>query len=694
MSDIRYNRFDNQSPAESQIKADDVSVGRTAFDWSWIQNGNAMIGQLFPLKPIWCVPNEDISLSLSSNFEFRNPTTRQLYNGFRIFFSAYWQPITDLWEGARNWIDNGRTGKVELQRPALLYKCSFSFQRPALGDTITISANANTPMSLLNFFGFSAEAMNGTLNPGSASPKEFPPLRAFQTAVSFTGAESASSLNWPDLNMETFDNSPDFVPADLCFMYQKIWRDYYCNKNLLQTNSYWFPNNEEHFILSYSCTEAVCIKYEDELLERNYAVSPVTNHLANILGCPYTGTDSNILHTWIASLFDGSFTPEPNSPSSVVLNSSSSGASSSRCPNLAGIKFRQFRGDRFTTASPFPDLIRGDVPVLAATQDALQNVGANLYVQPNMTDSVGYADNVLLHTREGFDSSNLSTNFTKLGVFASNVNVTHAKLAVKLGSLGVTQSDLYTLETLTAFRRRMGMTNGDFNETVKAQFGVSPHVHDRKAQLIGSFYQDFVMNKVVQTSESSSSSPLGTTAGNGSSVGSGSLGHVHTDNFGWIMILCSIVPDVYYTQGVDRQFSIKSNMELYFPIFNNLPAQAILNKELYVSGNTSSDDDVFGYEDRYAEYKSSRNVICGFMGLPVAKAEFDTARIIARRFTSTPQLNSLFVTMIPENVDMSPFTVDNEPPFDFSISVGCRRVFPGPYAAIEGSLSSPNLVRG
>lgn len=222
---------------------------------------------------------------------------------------------------------------------------------------------------------------------------------------------------------------------------------------------------------------------------------------------------------------------------------------------------------------------------------------------------------------------------------------------------------------------------------------MSPHVHDRKATYIGGYYQDFVMNSVTQTSESSAT-PLGTKAGNGISSGNGSIGHFHTPDFGWIQTYMSIVPDVYYTQGISRMFSKKNNLEMYFPLFNNLSAQAILNKELYVSGDTSVDDDVFAYEDRYAEYKSRPNRVSGFMSLSPEVAAFDSARVMARRFDSTPSLNSLFVTMVPENIDMSVFSVTDEPPFDFTVGISCRRVFPGPYTAIEGSLSSPALVRG
>lgn len=658
MADTRYNRFDNQSPVETQLRADDVSVGRSAHDFSFIQNGTALIGALFPFKPIWYVPNEDIDISMSAVFEFRNPTTRQLYNGFRVFIHAYQQDITDLWEGARNWIDQGRSGKINIPRPSLIWR--------ATSNPLNLQVDSNSPLGLISYFGIPSACVQTTYF-GLADG--LPPIRWFQTCFRNTTVS-------PVCNYNAYNYSPNFLPADLFFMYQKIWRDYYCNKNLLQNNKYWFPDNEDHFILSYSCSRAVCINYENEDFHKSETPDvAATNQLCNLIG---SGDATNY----------SSVTPEPNNPTTVPPVSYTS---IYYAPNLSGLKFRQFRGDRFTTALPFPDLIRGDIPILQATQDAISLVsilntqgkpGAHVLVENSLT--------VPSHAEGRIQDPNFLGYYNNTD---STQTFAFGRLGIKLGSLGVTQSDLYTLETLTAFRRRMALTNGDFNQSIKAQFGISPKIHDRKAHYIGGFYQDFAMSTVTQTSQSDSS-PLGTRAGQGISSGNGSIGHVHTTNFGWIMFLCSIVPDVYYTQGLDRQFSIKDSMQLYFPIFNNLPAQAILNKELYVSGDSSIDDDVFAWEDRYAEFKSSRNVVCGLMALPVSLARFDTARIIARRFSSTPVLNSLFITMVPENIDMSPFTVTDEPPFDFSVSVNVRRVFPGPYAAIEGSLSSPALVRG
>lgn len=668
MAYSRYNRLDNQAPAQTQLKADDVSVGRSAHDFSTIHSGNAFIGALIPIDCFDVVPNEDIDLSLTPLLEFRNPTTRQLLNGFRVFFHAYYNKLEHLWEGAKNWLDNGRSGKLSLTRPNLVYHMHDDSHQSR--DVIV---NACTPMSLLNYLGLPAEAIQKNTDTTSQADVLRSPLRQFECAV----ADDTTFAH--SLAFDKLADSPDYFPADCAFAYQKNWRDFYCNKNLLQNNKYWFPDNEDHFILSYSCTNAVCLNYENEDFSKD-GVSKKAHQAENLVGY------------LLGAAHADSKTPEPNSPDTVNWQSSSVYS----YPNLSGLKFRQFRGDRFTTALPFPDLIRGDIPVLSSTQEALAQVRANLYDG----SSHKIASEAVPHYNNPVDSPTYVT-FEKVSVnnaqFVPGKNYSDVSYAtdfhVSLGSLGVTMSDIYTLETLTAFKRRMGMTNGDYNEMIKAQYGVNPHSEDRTATYIGGFYQDFAMNSVTQTSESGST-PLGTKAGQGVSSGSGTIGHFHTPDFGWIQIYMSIVPDVMYTQGIPRQFSKRSNLEMYFPIFNNLPAQAILNKELYVSGTPATDNDVFAYEDRYAEYKSRGNRVSGFMSLSHAVAAFDSARVMARRFSSTPALNSLFVTMVPENVDMEVFSVVDEPPFDFSVGISCRRVFPGPYTAIEGSLSSPALVRG
>lgn len=663
MAEARYNRLDNQSPTQTQLENTDLTVGRSAFDFSKVTTGNALIGALIPVDCFDVVPNEDISISLNAYLEFRNPTTRQLLNGFRVYFHGYFNDISDLWEGADNWLDTGIRSDVSLSRPALIYTANYTF------DGEVFSVNACTPMSLLNYLGLPAEKLpkvtnfRPSVNTASVQSASVPPLYSFIPAMS-RGSSSTDVI--------TLNNSNGYFPADCAFAYQRNWRDYYANRNLLMKNQYWFPNNEKHFILSYDCEEALVIHYahEDVSYGSQYQTlcgltstshSPTVSHYTSYIknGKTVTGSPSNPFTDYT----DVDVVP----------------------PVLSALKFRQFRGDRFTTALPFKDLIRGDVPLLNVISSSNYPSFVSLSRKNNNTDEIS-ASSV----------SNQDPNSRTLIDIELPVSTTDG-----LYSYGIATSDLHLsditmnaireLETMTVFKERQArISNRDsyYNGFIESQFGVSARQHDMRGIYLGGFYQDVVVSPVTQTSESANT-PLGTKAGIGVSNGSGTItNNFHTNNYGWIQIYMSIVPDVFYTQGKPRMFDKKNQLDMYFPIFNNLEPQAIKNKELYVTGDASIDDDVYAYEDRYAEYKSRPNTVTGFMALSHSVAEYDASRIMARRFSTTPELNNAFVMMIPENIDMSVFSVVDEPPFDYQIGIQCRRVFPGPYTAVPGSMSS------
>lgn len=653
----RFDRMDNGSPAEQEMQARSPSVGRSAHNFSTSVAGTSLLGMLVPIDCFDVVPTESIQMNIDAQIEFRNPTVRPLLNGFRTYFHVRYNRLVDLWEGAKNFIDKGRSGSIDLTMPNLIYNVSYKS-----GDT-TFMANANTPMSLLNFLKMPAESMQ--IDIGSGLNRS--PIRQFQTSVESDTSDDFSTL--------PLGASTDYFPAPVAFAYQRNWRDFYSNKNLLQGNKFWFPDNEDHFILSYSCENAVCINYMNEDFS-----SDSRRIFMNLLGLPAPTvvppvpiSDTMVKDFLVSS---NSVTPETNNPS--AYDTPLSGFSE---PNLAGIKFVQFRGDRFTTASPFPDLIRGDIPVIDLTKDKFIDT---FFVD----DGDVWADYDLLSTKL------LDENDNYVGALGNSsaqvVGSSELNARLPLPSTSLNMSDLYTLETLHAFKKKMGMTNGDYSEMIKAQFGSDPRVHDRKATYIGGFYIDMGIQTVVQQSESNST-PLGTKSGNGLSAGSGNIGSFDVPDYGYISVYMFTIPNVYYTQGKPRMYSKSLSTDLYYPLFNNLPAQAIRNDELFISGNSSVDSAPFAYEDRYAEYKSRPNYVTGFMGLPVESAYYDTAKIMARRFSSTPTFNHYFVSMLPENTDMSVFAMDDEPPLDFLVNIGVRRVFPGPYMAIEGSLSSPGM---
>lgn len=658
MAESRYNRLDNQSPIQTKLDNTDLQVPRSVFDFSTIHSGNALFGALIPVDCFDVVPNEDISISMSNLIEFRNPTTRQLLNGCRVYFHAYYNRLTDLWEGAKNFLDTGRSGNISLSRPNLIYHST----RAGDGDMVR-AINACTPMSLLNYLGLPAEAIQLDSNGSISSP-----LFQFRPAI-FVGDGTESILTFTKLS-----NSVDFFPADCAFAYQRNWRDFYSNKNLLQNNKSWFPDNEDHFILSYSCENAVCLSYEDEDFNGNKKLI-----IENLLGF---SSEGDFLPTdYFARTF------EPNNPSTT------SDTEDSELPNLSGLKFRQFRGDRFSTALPFPELVRGDIPVIEFNKDTVSQLFhgnlSDTYLSDNPVTarlttsfSVNGSTDVDTYTSEDSDTGFIYSS-------ASSFTGGDEDLYVRIPVSQLTMNAIRELETLTVFKERMARTSGDYNDMIEAQYGYNPKVHERKGTYIGGFYQDFAFSSVTQLSQTTDTSPLGQKAGQGVSSGAGTIcNSFHTPDFGWIQIYMSIVPDVFYTQGKPRMFDKKVQTDMYFPIFNNLAPQYIKNKELFVSGNEDLDNNAFAFEDRYSEYKSRPNRVSGFMSLTPDVAAFDSARIMARRFTSTPALNNNFVSMIPENMDMSVFSVVDEPPFDFSCGISVRRVSPMPYTAVPGSMSS------
>ena len=236
---------------------------------------------------------------------------------------------------------------------------------------------------------------------------------------------------------------------------------------------------------------------------------------------------------------------------------------------------------------------------------------------------------------------------------------------------------------------RNARTNGDYNELIKAQFGYDPRVHDKNPIYIeqSGTYQSIVFNEVVQTSESTSTSPLGQTSGRGISLANGQNFRFNSPDYGYIMAILSIVPDTVYTQGLSRMLSRTSQSDYYFPILNNLAPQAILNQELFQSG-TNVDSNLFGYQERYEEFKSRENIASGLMALPHTVADYDASALMARRFTTLPTLSNSMVSLSPQNVDMSVFSVKDEPPFDVVFTDLVDKVSPMPFITVPGDMAT------
>ena len=118
------------------------------------------------------------------------------------------------------------------------------------------------------------------------------------------------------------------------------------------------------------------------------------------------------------------------------------------------------------------------------------------------------------------------------------------------------------------------------------------------------------MNQVIQTSGTTETSPQGNVAAM-SVTGFGKSAFTKSfEEHGFVIGVCCVRHDHTYQQGVERMFSRKNKLDYYFPVFANLGEQAVLKKELYAQG-TDTDNEAFGYQEAWADYRMKPNRICG-----------------------------------------------------------------------------------
>ena len=187
-----------------------------------------------------------------------------------------------------------------------------------------------------------------------------------------------------------------------------------------------------------------------------------------------------------------------------------------------------------------------------------------------------------------------------------------------------------------------------YTELLRAHFGVTPQDYRlQRPEYIGGGSTYVNVNPIAQTSATSISggaTPLGNLAAMGTALASGHGFTYHAQEHGYIIGICNIRADLTYQQGLNKMWSRSTRYDFYFPVFAHLGEQAILNKEIYVTG-TSTDNDVFGYQERWAEYRYKPSQITGLF--KSTSAGTIDAWHYAQKFTSLPTLNTTFIQETP-----------------------------------------------
>jgi len=187
-----------------------------------------------------------------------------------------------------------------------------------------------------------------------------------------------------------------------------------------------------------------------------------------------------------------------------------------------------------------------------------------------------------------------------------------------------------------------------YTEILRSHFGVtSPDARLQRPEYLGGGSTPINISPIAQTSGTSISgqaTPQGNLAAMGTYM---AQGHGFTQSFvehGYVIGVISVRADLTYQQGLRRHWSRSTRYDYYFPVFAMLGEQAILNKEIYVTGG-SSDSNVFGYQERWAEYRYNPSEITGLFR-STAAGTIDPWHY-AQKFTSLPTLNSTFIQDTP-----------------------------------------------
>lgn len=402
----------------------------------------------------------------------------------------------------------------------------------------------------------------------------------------------------------------------------------------------------------------------------------------------------------------------PNDPSDLRLDSTGSviawknagkeptGAYSSSNLSLGVPLYRDFPQDYFTSALPFKQ--RGTQPVLPVTINAGNSVSSALRFASTESGPFtnGYFDARSASVGSaGSSVSVVSTpglmNFVTSGgtrlfdisratTDSSNYAGVTIDLSTVSGSSSIDLDQLRRLSISTLELEKMARTDGSFEQFGLTFFGQSSrNAVDFRPVFFGSCYQNISFSEVLQTSGSDAQSPLGTYAGHGILSLSGRLGSVHTDEHGYIMLIATIMPDVYYSQGLRKKFTRLVQEEEFLPGREQVGLEPILNKELYLSGNSATDNDLFAYQTPFDDYRYKENEIHGKIADPNNLSFFPYTQ--SRKFNSTPAYTESFFTT-KGNVRKDFLAAPTEVGYTAQFHIKCTAIQPLSYVGVPAGI--------